>query len=244
MRFSVFALSTVPDTATTRRLFDLDDLDDQAISKVLFHRRKQQTGSSETLRWDQRAIAGMTLIRHSIDGFHIESMSLASHTEEQMLRAFYQAALKDGRLVSWDGEQVLVPLIHFRSMKESVSYPAYWEACRAGTKVHLDIRSWLSPMLEDRPTLNETARKLGYPGMLDLDDDAVCDAWLAEDYNDVRAYSDVVALNTYLIAVRLFCMTGEMPQHDGARIQRALRDWLKGIKGRHFNDFLNAWDSA
>ena len=62
--------------------------------------------------------------------------------------------------------------------------------------------------------------------------------------NDVLAYSDVIALNTYLIAVRLFCMTGEMPQHDGARIQRALHDWLKGIKGPHFSDFLNAWDSA
>ncbi len=244
MRFSVFALSTVPDTATARHLFDLDDLDDKSVSKVLFHRRKQQTGSSETLRWDQRAIAGMTLIRHSIDGFRIESMTLASHTEAQMLRAFYQAALKDGRLVSWDGEQTLVPLIHFRSLKEDVSYPAYWEACRSGVKLHLDIRSWLSPTPSDRPTLNETACRLGFPGMLDLGDDAVCDAWLAGDHDGVRAYSDVIALNAYLIAVRLFCMTGEMPQHDGARIQRALKDWLKRIDGRHFDEFLNTWDSV
>lgn len=242
MHFSVFALSTVPDTATTRHLFDLDDLDDEAVSKVMFHRRKQQTGSNETLRWDQRSIAALTLIRHAIDGFRIESMTLADHSEEEMLHAFYRAALKDGRLVSWDGEQTLIPLIHFRSLKHTISYPPYWEACRAGKKVHFDIRSWLSPSLTDRPQLDATARKLGFSGMLGLDDNAVCDAWLGNDYVGVRAYSDVIALNTYLLAVRLFCMTGEMPQHDGARIQSALREWLKGIEGQHFGDFLSAWD--
>ncbi len=243
MRFSVFALSTIPDTATTRRLFDLHDLDDKSVSKVLFHRRKQQTGSSETLRWDQRAIAGMTLIQHSLDGFRIDSMTLERHTEEQMLHAYYQAALKDGRLVSWDGEQALIPLIHFRSLKQGVSYPAYWAACDGDVRLHLDIRSWLSPGIADRPMLNETARKLGCPGMLGLDDNAVCDAWLKGDYDRVRAYSDVIALNTYLLAISLFCVTGEMTQGDGARIRRALREWLKGIEGRHFGDFLDAWNS-
>ena len=49
---------------------------------MLSHRRRQQTGSSETLRWDQRAIASITIIQHSLDKVNIESMGLANHSED------------------------------------------------------------------------------------------------------------------------------------------------------------------
>jgi predicted PolB exonuclease-like 3'-5' exonuclease len=244
MRFSVFALTTVPDTATTRRLFALDDLDDRPVSKVMFHRRKQQTGSSEILRWDQRAIAGLTLIRHSLDSVQMETLSLGQHSETDMLHAFYKAALTDARLVSWDGEQTLVPLIHFRTLKHEISYPAYWEACRAGTRIHLDVRSWLSPGDRDRPTIDESARMLGFPGMLGLSDQKVSDDWLRGEHASVTAYSEVIALNTYLLALRLFSVSGEMSRHDSARVQGTLRDGLKRRPGAHVTAFLDAWERA
>lgn len=244
MRFSVFALSSVPDTATTRRLFDLHDLDDKSVAKVLFHRRKQQTGASEELRWDQRAIAAITLIQHSMDNVSIESFSLAEHAEDDMLQAFCRATLRTGRMVSWDGEQSGLPLIHFRTLMRGVSNPAYWQAMRERGDLHLDLCAWLSPTHLDRPVLDDTARKLGLPGMLGLNEDRVVDGWLQGRPGDVQAFSEIAALNIYLIALQLFHTTGEITQHDDARVKGLLRDQLCRSDSRHLADFLSVWSAA
>lgn len=244
MRYSVFAIASVPDTATTRDLFDLHDLDDKAVSKVLFHRRKQQTGSSEDLRWDQRAIAGITLIQHSVDNVHITSMHAGQYSEEDMLQAYYKAALRDGRMVSWGGDRLGLPLIHFRTVKHAMSFPPYWQAIKNGDEIHLDAQNWLSPATSDLPTLDETARKLGYPGMLGYSEDGVIDAWLKANGDGVCAYSDIFALNTYLISLRLFGVTGEMSRHDGARTALKLRDALAKTEAPHLAEFLAAWSAG
>lgn len=244
MRFSVFALSTVPDTTTTRRLFGLHDLDDKSVAKVLFHRRKQQTGSSEVLRWDQRAIAAVTLIQHAVDNVSIESLNLAEHTEQEMLQAFYHAMLHPGHMVSWDGEQNGLPLIHFRTLMHGVAYPAYWQALRERSDLHLDICAWLSPTPGDRPGLDDTARKLGLPGMLGHEEDGMVDAWLQGRHDDVQAFSDIAALNVYLLALRLFATTGEVARHDQIRVTDALRERLAASESRYLRDFLVAWSNA
>jgi hypothetical protein len=241
MRFSVFAVSSVPDTATTRQLFGLDDLDDKSVSKVLFHRRKQQAGSSEVLRWDQRAIAGLTLILHSADTVQLHSMNFTTHSEEGMLHAFFKAVPHQGRMVSWDGEDGGVPLLHFRTLKHAISYPAYWQAFGSGTDVHMEICGWLSPPLGDRPTLDETARKLGFPGLLNCTETSVMNAWLQGRGDEVQAYSDIRALNTYLLALRLFTVTGDMTSQDEGQAKNRLLAELQIRDDEHLTAFTTAW---
>jgi predicted PolB exonuclease-like 3'-5' exonuclease len=244
MRFSVFALSSVPDTATTRQLFGLDDLDDKSVSKVLFHRRKQQTGSSEILRWDQRAIAGLTLIQHSADNVGLNSMNFATHSEEDMLHAFFKAVPEQGRMVSWDDEDGGIALLHFRTLKHAISYPAYWQAFTSGADMHMDIRGWLSPPSGDRPTLDETTRKLGFPGQLNRTQTSVMDAWLQGRHDEVQAYSDIKALNTYLLALRLFTVTGDMTGHEHEQARNRLLDGLTRRDDEHLASFVTAWSKT
>ena len=125
-----------------------------------------------------------------------------------------------------------------------VSYPAYWQALRERGDLHLDLCACLSPTLADRPGLDDTARKLGLPGMLGRDDDGVVDAWLQGRSADVQAFSDIAALNTYLIALQRFNTTGEIARHDNARVKVLLRDQLRRAEGSHLVDFVNAWSGA
>lgn len=245
MRFAVFAIASVPDTASARALLDLQDLDDKAVSKVLFHRRKQQTGSSEILRWDQRAIAGMTLIQHALDRPLIDSLDLSTHAEPAMLDTWYKAVLRDGCMVSWSGDADLLALLRFRSLRHRVSYPAYWQAIEGGqADVHLDLCDWLSPSGDDRPGLDDTARKLGLPGLLGAGEGEVYDAWLAGRHGDLRTYSDLVALNSYLLAVRVFSITGRISRQDGQRAEKALRSVLETRTEDHIRRFLDAWSAT
>ena len=246
MQFSVFALVSVPDTATTRDLFELDDLDDKAVSKVLFHRRKQQTGSSEVLRWDQRAIAGLSLIRHTADALELESISGTARNEEEMLRDFLQGVADTDRVVSWDAARHDLPWLRFRSLKYAVRLPAGWghTGHSAETAGHTDIAQWLSGSDVDRPTLDETARKLGFPGMLDRTENTAMDAWLAGRGEEIQAYSDLAVLNTYLLALRLFMVRGEMDRDEATAALERLPLVLGESEAQHSRDFLTAWDGA
>jgi predicted PolB exonuclease-like 3'-5' exonuclease len=146
--------------------------------------------------------------------------------------------------VSWDGALSGLPLVHFRALKHEVSFPAYWQALKGGTDLHLDIRAWLMPPAGDLPGLDETARKLGCPGLLNRSESDVLDAWLQGRHEQVQAYSDIAALNTYLLALRLFLVTGEISHHDKARGQDSLRDLLAGLGEPHLAEFLAAWGGA
>ena len=50
MNVLVFDIETVPDVDAGRRLYKLGDLPDQDVAKVMFHKRREQTGDSDFLR--------------------------------------------------------------------------------------------------------------------------------------------------------------------------------------------------
>lgn len=242
MRFVVFAIARVPDTATARRLFDLEGLDDSDVAKVLAHRRKQQTGASEALRWDQAALAGITLIQHSLDKVQVDTLSGPGRGEPEILEAFYRAALREGRTVSWDGGRDGLPLIHFRSLCHSVGFPAYWQTRRERSDFHLDLGQWMAVSGDDAPGLDETARRLGFPGLNGMDPEQLAEAWLAGDVEPLRAWTELCALNVYLIALRLFGVTGQVSRHDRARAENSLREYLGGRREAWIERFLAAWE--
>ena len=65
----VFDIETVPDVEAGRRLYDIEDLDDKNVGKVMFHKRAAETGGSEFLRHHLHrivAISGVLLTPHSV----------------------------------------------------------------------------------------------------------------------------------------------------------------------------------
>ena len=70
MQFTVLALTAAPDTQGGRLLHGLTDLDDVAVGKILFHKRKQQAGLAAQLALSQQRIATLSLVCY--DGGHAE----------------------------------------------------------------------------------------------------------------------------------------------------------------------------
>ena len=186
-------------------------------------------------------IASMTLIRHAVDDVRVESMNLSTHSESDMLRAYFSQAVQHGRMMSWDGTRGALSLVRFRSLMHRLSFPAYWQAERDGKDMHTDIAAWLSAADGEPPRLDEVARQLGLPGMSNVRADGLSDAWLRRSHADLQAFSDLNAINSYLVALRLFAVTGELNPHDGQRVVRRLRDQLGGRSDAHLTAFLAAW---
>jgi len=52
MNVFVFDIETVPDVASGRRLYGLEDLDDANVARAMFHRRAAESGGSTMVSWN------------------------------------------------------------------------------------------------------------------------------------------------------------------------------------------------
>jgi len=244
MRFTVYAFSPIPDVATARKNFQLEDLSEKQVGKVLYHQRKQRTGHSEALNWDQLQIASVSLVHHSLDYLDMSSHTLGEMPESDLIHRVHNALGRSSQLVSWNGASDALPLLHFRCMKHRISDAAYWQAIRDGQRVHVDLRETLLPQTAEAPSLASLARRFHYPGMLGEDVDSVWEAYLEGDYEAIARYSDYLALNTYLLALQVFSLRGEMSHADAARARLKLRQYL--VDGSptpaRYESFLAAWE--
>jgi len=242
MLFTVFAFSPIPDVPTARRNFQLQDLSEKEVGKVLYHQRKQRTGHSEALNWDQLRIASVSMVHYSLDYVEMRSHTLGEMNESALINRFYNA--RTGTLVSWGGNSDALPLLHFRCMQHRISDQAYWQAEKKGQPSHIDLREALLPAAAEAPRMESLARRFHYPGMLGTDIDSVWDAYLQEDFEGVVRYSDYLALNTYLLALQILALRGEMSYADAARARLKLRDYLIShpLAPARYEDFLQAWE--
>lgn len=245
MRFTVYAFSVIPDLETARKNFDLHNLSDKDVAKVLFHQRKQQTGHSEALNWDQLQIASLSLVHYSLDYVDMITYSLKDQDEPELINTFYNALGMSGHMVSWDGNSRSLPLLHFRCMKHRISDNAYWNSVRQGEQLHVDLSEMIAPDRVEMPPLDAMAKRFHFPGMLGANDDTVWDAYLRSDFSEVARQSDLRALNTYLIALEVFALRGDMSFADAARARIKLREHLKRDRDqRGHAAFMQNWDYA
>ena len=196
MNVLVFHIETVPDIDGGQRIHKLQGLDDDSTSKALFHLRKQQTGSSELPLYLQR-IASISVVYRGMgdDMGHevsVRSLGEVDSTEAELLSLFFaEIEQRTPILVSWNGSSFDLPVVHYRSLKNSISAPSYWEkgnnnnAFRDDNYLsryhdrHTDLMDVLSSYNESAGApLNDIAKMLGFPGREELDTAQVWEQFL------------------------------------------------------------------
>ena len=235
MRFSVLHAIPVPDLPTARRLHGLDDFDDRAVAKVVYHLRKQTAGA-EALRWDQCTIGSQTLVHLGAEQVEIETRVAGRDTEAGMLELVAPLAGRGEFLVTWDSGHGLLPLLRYRAVALGRPLPVLWD-----TRAQRDLCGAFVASTDDRPALDEIARRLGLPGLTDCVETLAIDEWLAGDGEALRACAESGALNLFLLALRVFEATGELSSSDADRARRQLADRLSKRPDAPSQSFLDRW---
>lgn len=208
MQFTAIGVAALPDIVTARGNFSLQDLSDEDVAKVLFHRRKQ-CGSGDTLGWDQLAFGAVSLVVISTDNAHIETLTLNDRPEHRLLDAIFHALQDSPPLVTWGGTSSLLPLLQFRCLKHRRSAGGYWAAVEQGHRPHIDLQQeLLAGTHAETPSLDDLAQRLGLPGMLGRSDGTLWDRWLKGEHQALAEYSDYQAINTALLAPEIFHLKG------------------------------------
>lgn len=215
MKIIAYAHCCVPDVAAARRLHDVEGLDDTAVAKILFHRRKQQSGA-ETLRADQLALATICLIHGEPEAPQITSVGADRNSESDMLQQIGSTLGGTGWLHGWRITDALA-VLRLRAAQDGVAVP------RLFTEEHQDLAAHWDADCD----LDEAARQMGLPGLFGTAALDHWEAWLEGDHAALRRKAELQALNSWQLAQQLAVAQGRLsPQHakTGRRALGALLD--------------------
>ncbi len=255
MNILVFDIETVPDVEAGRRLYGLKGLGDKDVARVMFQKRREQTGDSEFLRHHHHCIVAIsTVLRHG-DNLRVWSLGDTASDEAELIRRFYDGIDKyTPTLVSWNGSGFDLPVLHYRTLLHGVSAPRYWEMGDGDREFrwnnylnryherHTDLMDVLSAY-QTRATasLDDIAVMLGLPGKMGQSGADVWRQYRDGKLENIRNYCETDALNTYLIYLRWELIRGNLDEAGYGREQQLLRETLKAADKPHLNAFLAAW---
>jgi predicted PolB exonuclease-like 3'-5' exonuclease len=253
----VFDIETVPDVELGRRLYDIADLDDASVAKVMSFKQKQAR-NTEFLPPPLQRVIGISAVLRTPDGLHIFSLGDEQSSERELVQRFFDG-LERYRpvLVSWNGAGFDLPVLHYRALKHGVSAQRYWEVGEADRDFrynnylsrfhwrHVDLMDVLSGyQSHGRASLETVAQLLGLPGKLGLSGDRVWASYLRGEITAIRHYCEIDVLNTYLIFLRFELVRGVLDAAQYAAEVALLGAKLESSEHAHLRGFHAAWRDA
>lgn len=258
MNVLVFDIETIPDVAAGRRLHRLDGLSDEDVAKVMFHKRREETGDSDFLRLHLHRIVAISAVMRSADTLKVWSLGTEASDEAELIRRFFDGIERFSPvLVSWNGGGFDLPVLHYRALLHGVASPRYWETGDDDNSFrwnnylsrfhwrHTDLMDVLSGY-QPRGTvpLNELATLLGLPGKMGMDGSKVWEAYLNGEISRIRDYCETDVLNTYLLYLRYELIRGRLTDQTYEAECQRVRETLSKENKPHFKEFLEAWKAV
>lgn len=253
----VFDIETIPDTDFGRRLYGVEDLDDEAVGRVMFFKQRQAR-QTDFLPLVQQRIVAIAAVLRTGDDVHVFSLGDVESSEKEIVQKFFDGLDRySPELVSWNGSGFDLPVLHYRSLLHSVNAERYWEKGNNDRDFrynnylsrwhwrHLDLMDALSGWQPyARASLEQTATLLGFPGKLGMSGDQVWDRYLAGELITIRNYCETDVLNTYLIYLRFQLNRGLLDESQLRVELERIETKLAQSDSPHLREFLEAWRLA
>jgi predicted PolB exonuclease-like 3'-5' exonuclease len=257
MNVLAFDIETVPDVALGRRLHGLQGLPDAEVAKAMFTLQRQRRGA-EFLPLTQQRIVAISCALRTRDDLRLWSLGDARSDEAELVERFFDGIERFSPvLVSWNGCNFDLPVLHYRALRAGIQAARYWEVGEQDTNFrynnylgrfhwrHIDLMDVLSGYQQRaRASLAETALLLGLPGKLGFDGSQVWEAYLAGEIARVRRYCETDVLNTYLIYLRFELLRGRFAREQYAEEVARVKTLLRAGTEEHYAQFLSAWEAS
>jgi len=253
----VFDIETIPDTAAGSRLYGLDGLSDEDIARAMVARQVQKSGNEFLPLHLHRIVAiSVALWRGCGSDFKVWSLGDEESPEQELITRFYGGLERyTPTLVSWNGGNFDLPVLHYRSLLHRVAAARYWEtgdedrAFRFDNYLnrfhwrHIDLMDVLAGFTPRAAApLDEVAVMLGLPGKSGMSGADVWNTWLAGGRRQIRQYCEVDVLNTLLVYFQWEVTRGNLSAEQWESECGRVAAWLGQSGQQHFLDFLGAWE--
>lgn len=258
MNVLVFDIETIPDVESGRRIYDLEGLDDADVARVMFNKRREQTGDSEFLRHHLQRVCAISVVLRQGDVFKVWSLGEPGADEADLVRRFYDGIEKyTPTLVSWNGSGFDLPVLHYRALKHGVVASRYWETGDDDqsfrwnnylSRYHarhtdlMDVLAYYQPRAS--APLDQIAVMLGLPGKMGMSGAHVWDEYQAGNIEGIRNYCETDVLNTWLVYLRWELIRGRLDHGAYEKELDLVRTTLAASDHAHLKEFLSVWEST
>lgn len=258
----VFDIETIPDTASAKRLLDLETNDKNQLRQALTdYHLKITDGKNPFLRqpfWQVICISFLEaeIVRDfSGQEFYrikdIRSGGDLSSLEPDLVRGFFSHLKKNSsRLVSFNGKNFDLPVLKYAAMKHEVEaawlYKSGDKWNNYNQKYSLDWHCDLADAFSDfgasaKVKMNELCAAFGLPGKIGVDGSQVLEMYDAGRLQEIRNYCETDVINTYLLYLVYQHHVGSMSKEGFKKAKESLCEFLeKNSENRpHFSEFLD-----
>lgn len=257
MNVFVFDIETVPDVAAGRRIYALDQLSDDDVAQVMFHKRREKTGGSDFLPLHLHRVVAISAVFYAHDQIKVWSLGQPESSERELVQRFFDGLEKFvPTLVSWNGGGFDLPVLHYRCLLHGIQASRYWDSGEDDRDFrwnnylsryhwrHIDLMDVLAGFQpRANAPLDQVATMLGFPGKMGMSGAKVWDQFQAGEIHAIRNYCETDVLNTFLVYLRFELMRGKIDEEQFQQTSEQLRDYLQQQNKPHFNEFLTHWRS-
>ncbi len=196
MNILAYSLITIPDFNTGAKLYNLQNLDPRGTAKALFHLQAQQTGDESLPSYLQHIIA-ISMVLSNTDG-EVKIVTLKDNQEIDILNIFFDI-IEEYKpiIVAWDSEYFNSEVIGYRSIKHAIQISPQYE----NKENHFNLNNAMISSSAKTP-LGDIATLLGLEVKENRSHRSICENYLSGQLDDLYAYCQSNAINTYHIYLR------------------------------------------
>ena len=258
MNVLAFDIETVPDIETGRRLYQLKDLSDEDVGKVMSSKQVQKTGKSDFLPLYLHRVVAISALLCTEKSIRVWSLGSPDSPEKEIITRFFEGIARySPTLVSWNGSGFDLPVLHYRSLLHGVNAKRYWETGEGEREFrfnnylsryhwrHIDLMDILAGFnMRAAAPLESIAVMLGFPGKLGMSGERVWETFQQGEIDKIRNYCETDVLNTFLVYLRWGLMRGTLTEDSYRAECERIRALLKESDGEHFSEFLAVWEAG
>ncbi|MFY9261762.1 MAG: 3'-5' exonuclease [Gallionella sp.] len=251
-----FDIQTIPDIAGLRILHGVDaGVSDVEVAEMAFQISRQNTGGDVVPPHLQRVVAISCVLRL---GKHLKVWSLGEvgEGEGSLIQRFFDGIEKyTPQLVSWNGGDFDLPVLHYRGLIHGIVCPRYWDRGERDRNFqqnnylnreharHLDLMALLARQ-SAHASRDDLAKLIGLPAQFGKAGGSVWDTYQNGQLVDIRHDCEIKVMNTYLMFTRFQMMRGMLSLDAYQQECELVRTELQKLNQAHFNIYLTAWTSA
>lgn len=254
MNVLAFDIETVPDVEGGRRIHGLEGLSDEDVARVMFAKRREESGN-DFLPVHLQRVAAISAVLRTGDTLKVWSLGSPASDEKELIARFFEGIERyTPTLVSWNGSGFDLPVLHYRALVHGVTAARYWDTgdddrdFRYNNYLnryhyrHSDVMDILSGyQARCYASLDQVARLLGQPGKMGIDGSKVWDYYRAGKIEEIRNYCETDALNTFLIFLRWELVRGHLTEPHWKQEHERVREFLRSDARPHWQQFLQNW---
>mgnify|MGYP001546117978 FL=1 len=243
-------IATLPDVELGRVLYDLHDLSDADIVRVMYAKHREQTGSTDELALHMQRIAGISAVYRDDDTIKVWSLGDRTSSEQDLIRHFFAGIEKyTPVLVTWNGSRFDLPVIQYRALKHGIVSRTYWDT--GSHEESFRDANYHGRFHSRHVDLMDTLSGHQHPGLASLDEislmlnlPAVPSDAANYDIDIVRHTCESEVLNIWQIYLNWLHLTTELDDAALARERQVLHESLLQENQSHLAAYLKAWNES